>query len=153
MKRTVISLMDKQLGPMFLLGTHLGVASNVVQAHQRDERKSIGAEWSVYSLSLPKFVFRTSTLAGDSTQPSYTQKRTVKRIFIRCGSHGYSAEIHAFRLCSHLRFCVCDCHVPFLARGDSSRFAGPLLQLVKRSRSWLNEVAIELEKDMVGQVA
>lgn len=26
-----------------------------------------------------------------SLQPSYTQKRTVKRILIRCGSHGYSA--------------------------------------------------------------
>ncbi|KAF8813855.1 DNA/RNA polymerase [Phlegmacium glaucopus] len=43
-QRAVISLMDKQFGLMFLLRTYSGVASNVVQAHQRDERKSIGAE-------------------------------------------------------------------------------------------------------------
>jgi len=43
-QRAVISLMDKQFGLMFLLRTHLGVASNVVQAYQREERKSIGAE-------------------------------------------------------------------------------------------------------------
>jgi len=36
--------MDKQFGLMFLLRTYLGVASNVVQAHRREERKSIGAE-------------------------------------------------------------------------------------------------------------
>ena len=58
-QRAVISLMDKQFGLMFLLRTHLGVASNVVQAHQRDERKSIGAERSIYSLSVFKFVFHT----------------------------------------------------------------------------------------------
>ena len=49
-QRAIISLMDKQFGLMFLLRTHLGVASNVVQAHQREERKSIGAERSNYSL-------------------------------------------------------------------------------------------------------
>ena len=54
---------------------------------------------------------------GDSTQLSHTQKRTVKRILIRCGSHGYSANFHAVGLCSHVRFCVCDGHVPSLARG------------------------------------
>ena len=44
--------------------------------------------------------------AGDSMQPpSYTQKRTVKRILIiRCGNHGCSASFHAFKLCSHVRF-------------------------------------------------
>ena len=44
-------------------------------------------------------------------QPSYTQKRTVKRILIRCGSYGYSANFHALRLCSHVRFCVRNGHV------------------------------------------
>ena len=36
--------MDKQFGLVFLLRTYLGIASNVVQAHRREERKSIGAE-------------------------------------------------------------------------------------------------------------
>ncbi|KAF8160747.1 hypothetical protein B0H34DRAFT_350409 [Crassisporium funariophilum] len=43
-QRAVISLMDKQFGLVFLLRTHLGIASNVVEAHRREERKSIGAE-------------------------------------------------------------------------------------------------------------
>ncbi|KAF9051079.1 IMS-domain-containing protein [Hymenopellis radicata] len=42
--RAVISLMDKQFGLHFLLRTHLGIASNVVQPIQREERKSIGSE-------------------------------------------------------------------------------------------------------------
>ena len=56
----------------------------------------------------------STPLAGDSTQLSYTQKRTVKRILIRCGSHGYFANFHAVRLCSHVRFCVRDGHVRLL---------------------------------------
>jgi hypothetical protein len=56
-------------------------------------------------------------------QPSYTEKHTVKRIFIRCGSHGYSAKIHAIKLCSHVRYCVRDSHVPSLARGDKEIFS------------------------------
>ena len=36
--------MDKQFGLHFLLQTHLGIASNVVEPYQREERKSIGAE-------------------------------------------------------------------------------------------------------------
>ncbi|PSR76512.1 hypothetical protein PHLCEN_2v8415 [Hermanssonia centrifuga] len=36
--------MDKQFGLHFLLQTYLGIASNVVQPGQREERKSIGAE-------------------------------------------------------------------------------------------------------------
>ena len=35
-------------------------------------------------------------LSGDSTQR--TQKRTLKSILIRCGSHGYSAKIHALMI-------------------------------------------------------
>ena len=60
-------------------------------------------------------------LARDSTQLSYTQKRTVKRTSIRCGSH-YLANFHAVRLCSHVRFWVRDGHVPSLARGVSLVF-------------------------------
>ena len=56
-QRAIISLMDKQFGLMFLLRTHLGVASNVVQAYQREERKSIGAERSIHSLFVFKFIF------------------------------------------------------------------------------------------------
>ena len=44
-------------------------------------------------------------------------KRTVKRILIRFGSHGYSAIIHALRLCSHVRFVYTTATtVPSLAR-------------------------------------
>ncbi|KAG7446342.1 DNA/RNA polymerase [Guyanagaster necrorhizus] len=42
--RAMLSLMDKHFGLRFLLCTHLGIASNNVQPHQREERKSIGAE-------------------------------------------------------------------------------------------------------------
>ena len=59
-QRAVISLMDKQFGLMFLLRTYLGVASNVVQAHRREERKSIGAERFIHSLFIFKFIFSYS---------------------------------------------------------------------------------------------
>ena len=36
--------MDKQFGLHFLLQAYLGIASNVVEPHTREERKSIGAE-------------------------------------------------------------------------------------------------------------
>ena len=36
--------MDKHFGLYFLLQTYLGIASNVVEPGQREERKSIGAE-------------------------------------------------------------------------------------------------------------
>ena len=36
--------MDEQFGLRFLLKTYLGIASNVVQPGQRQDRKSIGAE-------------------------------------------------------------------------------------------------------------
>ena len=44
-------------------------------------------------------------------------KSALKLIFIRCGSHGYSAKIHSLKLCSHVGFCVRDGHVPSLVRG------------------------------------
>ncbi|KJA27883.1 hypothetical protein HYPSUDRAFT_130609 [Hypholoma sublateritium FD-334 SS-4] len=43
-QRAVISIMDKQFGLVYLLRTYLGISSNTVQAHTREERKSIGAE-------------------------------------------------------------------------------------------------------------
>ncbi|KAI0690534.1 hypothetical protein BC835DRAFT_1307867 [Cytidiella melzeri] len=48
--RATVSLMDKQFGLMFLLQTYLGIASNVVQPLQREERKSIGAERTFHSI-------------------------------------------------------------------------------------------------------
>ncbi|KIL62574.1 hypothetical protein M378DRAFT_12776 [Amanita muscaria Koide BX008] len=42
--RATVYLMDKQFGTNFLLRTYLGIASNVVMPHQREERKSIGSE-------------------------------------------------------------------------------------------------------------
>ncbi|KAF9529242.1 DNA/RNA polymerase [Crepidotus variabilis] len=43
-QRAALSLMDKQFGLVFLLRTYLGIASNVVRPHAREERKSIGSE-------------------------------------------------------------------------------------------------------------
>lgn len=42
--RATLLLLDNQFGLRHLLQTHLGIASNVVEPHQREERKSIGAE-------------------------------------------------------------------------------------------------------------
>lgn len=42
--RAILFLLDKQFGLHFMLRTYLGIASNVVIPHQREERKSIGAE-------------------------------------------------------------------------------------------------------------
>ena len=44
--RATLQLMDKQFGLHFLLQTYLGIASNIVEPGQREERKSIGAERS-----------------------------------------------------------------------------------------------------------
>ncbi|KAL0577017.1 hypothetical protein V5O48_004951 [Marasmius crinis-equi] len=43
-QRGAISLLDNHFGLRHLLQTYLGIASNVVKPHSRDERKSIGAE-------------------------------------------------------------------------------------------------------------
>ncbi|THV05009.1 DNA/RNA polymerase [Dendrothele bispora CBS 962.96] len=52
-QRAVISLLDKQfgLGLRSLLQTGLGIASNVVAPHQREERKSIGVERTFHTIS------------------------------------------------------------------------------------------------------
>ncbi|KAI0049981.1 DNA/RNA polymerase [Auriscalpium vulgare] len=49
--RAVLCLMDKQFGLHFMLRTHLGIASNVVQPWLREERKSIGAETTFHAIS------------------------------------------------------------------------------------------------------
>ncbi|KAG1870356.1 hypothetical protein C8R48DRAFT_698165 [Suillus tomentosus] len=49
--RATLQLMDKQFGLVFLLRTYLGIASNVVQPIQREEKKSIGAERTFHALS------------------------------------------------------------------------------------------------------
>ncbi|KAI0762097.1 DNA/RNA polymerase [Trametes elegans] len=50
-QRATLALLDKQFGLEFLLQAHLGIASNVVQPGQREERKSIGAERTFNALS------------------------------------------------------------------------------------------------------
>ncbi|KAI8993891.1 DNA/RNA polymerase [Trametes punicea] len=50
-QRAVLSLLDRQFGLEFLLQAYLGIASNVVQPGQREERKSIGAERTFNALS------------------------------------------------------------------------------------------------------
>ncbi|KAH9892787.1 DNA/RNA polymerase [Cubamyces lactineus] len=50
-KRAVLFLLDKQFGLEFLLQAYLGIASNVVEPGQREERKSIGAERTFNALS------------------------------------------------------------------------------------------------------
>ncbi|KAI0066045.1 IMS-domain-containing protein [Artomyces pyxidatus] len=49
--RGVLSLMDKQFGLRFMLRTHLGIASNLVQPWLREKRKSIGSERTFNAVS------------------------------------------------------------------------------------------------------
>ncbi|KAK0212904.1 DNA/RNA polymerase [Desarmillaria ectypa] len=56
--RAMLSMMDKQFGLHFLLRTHLGIASNNVQPHQRQERKSIGAERTFNPLDDKERIFQ-----------------------------------------------------------------------------------------------
>ncbi|KAJ3762373.1 DNA/RNA polymerase [Lentinula raphanica] len=48
--RVDVALLDKEFGLRFMLETYLGIASNVVRPHSREERKSIGAERTFHSL-------------------------------------------------------------------------------------------------------
>lgn len=45
--RATVALLDKELGLKSLLRSHLGIASNVVAPHAREDTKSIGSERSV----------------------------------------------------------------------------------------------------------
>ncbi|KAH7925515.1 IMS-domain-containing protein [Leucogyrophana mollusca] len=77
--RATLSLMDKQFGLRFLLKTYLGIASNVVQPGQREERKSIGAERTFHALSDKSQIFRkleevAAELEGDMVSGGWTGK-------------------------------------------------------------------------------
>ncbi|KDR75457.1 hypothetical protein GALMADRAFT_140685 [Galerina marginata CBS 339.88] len=65
-QRAIISLMDKQFGLVFLLRTYLGIANNIVQAHRREERKSIGAERTFSTLGdLEKILDKLKEVAAE----------------------------------------------------------------------------------------
>ncbi|KAJ3971769.1 DNA/RNA polymerase [Lentinula raphanica] len=51
--RVDVALLDKEFGLRFMLETYLGIASNVVRPHSREERKSIGAERYIISTFHP----------------------------------------------------------------------------------------------------
>ncbi|KAG8213936.1 IMS-domain-containing protein [Butyriboletus roseoflavus] len=77
--RATLYLMDKQFGLRFLLKTYLGIASNVVQAGTREERKSIGAERTFRALSdkhmiLSKLEDVADELARDMVSGGWTGK-------------------------------------------------------------------------------
>jgi len=77
--RATLNLMDKQFGLRFLLRTYLGIASNVVQAGRREERKSIGAERTFRALSdkqmiLSKLEDVADELARDMVSGGWTGK-------------------------------------------------------------------------------
>ncbi|KAF9813638.1 hypothetical protein IEO21_05470 [Rhodonia placenta] len=77
--RVVVSLMDKEFGLQFLLQTYLGIASNVVQPGQREERKSIGAERTFHPLGnqdaiLCKLEEVAAELESDMTSGGWTGK-------------------------------------------------------------------------------
>uniref|UniRef100_A0A0W0F0C4 DNA polymerase kappa n=1 Tax=Moniliophthora roreri TaxID=221103 RepID=A0A0W0F0C4_MONRR len=79
--RGVISLLDKHFGLRYLLQTYLGIASNVVKPHSREERKSIGAERTFNpiqdrELILDKLEEVAVELENDMTQGGWTG-RTV----------------------------------------------------------------------------
>ncbi|KIM83394.1 hypothetical protein PILCRDRAFT_97225 [Piloderma croceum F 1598] len=77
--RAMLSLMDKQFGLDFLLKTYLGIASNVVQPGQREERKSVGSERTFKALSskekiLQKLEEIALELEGDLNRLGFTGK-------------------------------------------------------------------------------
>ncbi|KAG1746290.1 IMS-domain-containing protein [Suillus occidentalis] len=77
--RATLQLMDKQFGLVFLLRTHLGIASNIVQPIQREERKSIGAERTFHALSNKTQILRkleevAGELGDDMVREGWTGK-------------------------------------------------------------------------------
>ncbi|KAL7281450.1 hypothetical protein ACG7TL_004764 [Trametes sanguinea] len=78
-QRAVLSLLDKQFGLEFLLQAYLGIASNVVQPGQREERKSIGAERTFNALSDPAKIYAkleevATELEHDMVEEGWTGK-------------------------------------------------------------------------------
>ncbi|KAE9411202.1 DNA/RNA polymerase [Gymnopus androsaceus JB14] len=79
--RASLALLDKEFGLRFMLQTYLGIASNVVLPHQREERKSIGAERTFQPLTdqtkiLQKLEEVAEELETDMTESGWTG-RTV----------------------------------------------------------------------------
>lgn len=77
--RATLQLMDKQFGLVFLLRTYLGIASNIVQPIQREERKSIGAERTFHALSNKTQILRkleevAGELGDDMVRGGWTGK-------------------------------------------------------------------------------
>ncbi|KAI0705092.1 hypothetical protein C8T65DRAFT_653194, partial [Cerioporus squamosus] len=78
-QRAVLSLMDKEFGLMFLLQAYLGIASNVVEPWQREERKSIGAERTFNPISDTEKIHAkleevAAELSSDMTEGGWTGK-------------------------------------------------------------------------------
>ncbi|KAJ3999637.1 IMS-domain-containing protein [Lentinula boryana] len=79
--RVSIALLDKEFGLRFMLQTYLGIASNVVRPHSREERKSIGAERTFHPLAdkdkiLQKLEEVAEELENDMTETGWAG-RTV----------------------------------------------------------------------------
>ncbi|KAH7874546.1 uncharacterized protein C8R40DRAFT_1272652 [Lentinula edodes] len=80
-QRVSIALLDKEFGLRFMLQTYLGIASNVVRPHSREERKSIGAERTFHPLAdkgkiLQKLEEVAEELENDMTETGWAG-RTV----------------------------------------------------------------------------
>ncbi|KAI0779356.1 DNA/RNA polymerase [Fomes fomentarius] len=78
-QRATLSLLDKQFGLMFLLQAYLGIASNVVEPWQREERKSIGAERTFHPISDTAKIHAkldevAAELSDDMTEGGWTGK-------------------------------------------------------------------------------
>ncbi|KAI0744213.1 DNA/RNA polymerase [Daedaleopsis nitida] len=78
-QRAILSLLDKQFGLMFLLQAYLGIASNVVEPWQREEKKSIGAERTFNPISdtakiHAKLEEVAAELSDDMTEGGWTGK-------------------------------------------------------------------------------
>ncbi|KAK1236311.1 hypothetical protein PQX77_000427 [Marasmius sp. AFHP31] len=76
-QRGVIALLDKHFHLHYLLQTYLGIASNVVKPHTREERKSIGAERTFNPLQdrdqiLKKLEEVAAELEHDMTEGGWT---------------------------------------------------------------------------------
>lgn len=77
--RATLALMDKYFGLHFLLQTYLGIASNVVEPGQREERKSIGAERTFHTISSKEDIFKkleevAAELSEDMENSGWTGK-------------------------------------------------------------------------------
>ncbi|GJE97755.1 DNA polymerase IV [Phanerochaete sordida] len=77
--RATLALMDRYFGLHFLLQTYLGIASNVVEPGQREERKSIGSERTFHTLSTKEDILRkleevAADLSEDMERTGWTGK-------------------------------------------------------------------------------